>query len=465
MRSPTLDSTSPAAIIRAPNMTVQRTPTRSAICPIAIPPTAEPSQASEYASAGTERTPPNSAAIGFNATMVMSGAPKETERMPSADQATSHERRVSIVPAAVARPATLAVLIYGLSSALSHCTYELFRLDRRRIHLDAERSQGVADGVGDSGRRGDGAALADPLHAERVERRRRVLVEDAHCRDVAGGRQRVIHQRAAQQLAVRIIGDRLAQDAAKPLSGAAHDLALDQHRVDDDTTIMRNGVLLDTHTAGAAVDIDNRDVHGVAPGDRLRLPVIGLLEAGIDPWRAFVVPARTGGLGGPGEVHCGAGNSNNAHAAIAQFEICRRAFQQIGSDGEDLVPEPLACMVHRRRQCDRAAARHRAKSDRNRGRVGEGYHDVFRADLPQVGRDLRENRLHALALRAGPGRDIDFSRRVDSDEGAFERPDAGPLDIAADAEPEVAARFPRLALTQAERLDTADRIQRLLQSA
>jgi hypothetical protein len=33
-------------------MTVQRTPTRSAIRPIAIPPTAEPSQASEYDSAG-----------------------------------------------------------------------------------------------------------------------------------------------------------------------------------------------------------------------------------------------------------------------------------------------------------------------------------------------------------------------------------------------------------------------------
>ena len=90
-------------------MTVQRTPTRSAIRPIAIPPTAEPSQASEYASAGTERIPPNSAAIGFSATMVMSGAPKETERMPSADQATSQERRVSIVPA-VTRPATVAVV-------------------------------------------------------------------------------------------------------------------------------------------------------------------------------------------------------------------------------------------------------------------------------------------------------------------------------------------------------------------
>ena len=93
-------------------MIVQRTPVRSAIRPIATPPKAEPSQASETASAGTERTSPNSAAIGFSATMVMTGAPNETERMPSAVTAISQERRVSIVGAAAgARPAADAIVI------------------------------------------------------------------------------------------------------------------------------------------------------------------------------------------------------------------------------------------------------------------------------------------------------------------------------------------------------------------
>jgi hypothetical protein len=41
----------------------------------------------------------------------MSGAPKEMERTPSADQATSQERRVSIVPATAAWPPTGAVVI------------------------------------------------------------------------------------------------------------------------------------------------------------------------------------------------------------------------------------------------------------------------------------------------------------------------------------------------------------------
>ncbi len=91
-------------------MTVQRTPVRSATRPIAIPPNAEPSQASETDNAGTERTLPNSAAIGFSATMVIIGAPNETERMPSAVSATSHERRVSS-DAPAARPLADAIVI------------------------------------------------------------------------------------------------------------------------------------------------------------------------------------------------------------------------------------------------------------------------------------------------------------------------------------------------------------------
>ena len=68
----------PAATIAAPNMTTRRMPKRSAIRPIGMPPTAAPNQASEQASAGTERAPPSSAAIGFSATTVMTGAPNDT---------------------------------------------------------------------------------------------------------------------------------------------------------------------------------------------------------------------------------------------------------------------------------------------------------------------------------------------------------------------------------------------------
>jgi len=75
---PKLDRTSPVPIDSAPPMTVQRTPTRSASQPIAMPPAAEPNQASAKASEGTERGLPSSAAICFSATTVMYGAPNDT---------------------------------------------------------------------------------------------------------------------------------------------------------------------------------------------------------------------------------------------------------------------------------------------------------------------------------------------------------------------------------------------------
>src|SRR6516162_1308510 len=55
------------------------------------------------------------------------------------------------------------------------CLDDLLRLDRGRVELDTEGRERVADGIGDGRRRRDRAAFADPLHAERVERRGRML--------------------------------------------------------------------------------------------------------------------------------------------------------------------------------------------------------------------------------------------------------------------------------------------------
>src|SRR5215468_8331017 len=57
-----------------------------------------------------------------------------------------------------------------LLSCRSDSVDNLLRLDRGGIELDAERRQCVANGVGDRGWRGDGAALADAFDPERVER-------------------------------------------------------------------------------------------------------------------------------------------------------------------------------------------------------------------------------------------------------------------------------------------------------
>src|SRR5215468_487463 len=94
----------PMQIDTAPNITVQRMPKRSARRPIAMPPTDEPSQASELASDGAERAPPRSAAMVLRPTAVIHSAPNESERSATQTEATIQEERVSIVDMVKARP-------------------------------------------------------------------------------------------------------------------------------------------------------------------------------------------------------------------------------------------------------------------------------------------------------------------------------------------------------------------------
>ena len=74
--NPTNDATiKPAANMAPQPITTRRTPTRPEIHPIRMPPRPEPIYVSDTASAGADRDVPNSAAIGFIATTVTSGAP------------------------------------------------------------------------------------------------------------------------------------------------------------------------------------------------------------------------------------------------------------------------------------------------------------------------------------------------------------------------------------------------------
>src|SRR3954466_9672802 len=92
---PKVEIASPRPIISEPDITVQRVPTRSATRDMMMPPTPEPSQASELASAGMERAPPTSAAMSLSATAVIQAAPNDIPRMNSATEATAQEALLS----------------------------------------------------------------------------------------------------------------------------------------------------------------------------------------------------------------------------------------------------------------------------------------------------------------------------------------------------------------------------------
>ena len=94
---PSVEIVKPTPIISAPNITVQRVPTRSAMRPIMMPPTPEPSQASALASAGIERVPPTSAAMSLSATAVIQAAPNAISHGARAPpMATTQDARLSI---------------------------------------------------------------------------------------------------------------------------------------------------------------------------------------------------------------------------------------------------------------------------------------------------------------------------------------------------------------------------------
>ena len=92
---PSVEIASPRPIISAPQITVQRVPTRSAMRLITMPPVPEPSQASALASAGIERVPPISPAMSLSATAMIQAAPNAIIITRSATEATTQESLVS----------------------------------------------------------------------------------------------------------------------------------------------------------------------------------------------------------------------------------------------------------------------------------------------------------------------------------------------------------------------------------
>src|SRR6266545_8231379 len=118
---------------------------------------------------------------------------------------------------------------------------------------------------------------------------------------------------------------------------------------------------------------------------------------------------------------------------------------------------------------DRAAAGHQGPARVRSGApvepggvAGDDCH-VGGIAAERVGRDLRERRAMPLPLRGEPGGDQDLAARLDADVGALVGPDAGPLDVAADPEPEPASGRAPLGL-RAPELRGADRRQRNLQT-
>src|SRR5262249_49361938 len=115
--------------------------------------------------------------------------------------------------------------------------------------------------------------------------------------------------------------------------GATADLPFQQHGIDYRAAVVSDDVFIDLDAPGLEVDLDDRSMRCVRPGDGLRLEMEGLLEARLHTLRAAVVPAGTRSFGDLGERHHSRGPANDADTAVPKFQVRRRTFQQMCRDG------------------------------------------------------------------------------------------------------------------------------------
>ena len=160
---------------------------------------------------------------------------------------------------------------------------------------DAERLQRVDDGVHHRRGRADRAGLARALHAQRVARRRRHSVIGLdHGQEVRLG-QRVLHQRARDQVAALVVVRALPQRLGRALDDAAVQLSVDDQRVDRVADVVDGDVALERHRAGRGVDLDHGDVRAERIRAVRRIVVGGVVEEGLHALRQAV--SQRGGAG------------------------------------------------------------------------------------------------------------------------------------------------------------------------
>src|SRR5262249_8939322 len=136
----------------------------------------------------------------------------------------------------------------------------------------------------------DRTRLPAALGAERIVRAGLALVAFGdEQRQIVGAGHRVVHERAADELAAPVVGATLEQRLADALGEAAVDLALDDHRIDDGADVVAAPETDDLDAAGVRIDLELADMRPVAEGEARRIVDRGLLQAGLDGLERKVV--------------------------------------------------------------------------------------------------------------------------------------------------------------------------------
>src|SRR5262249_6707440 len=135
-------------------------------------------------------------------------------------------------PAMTTAGSLLVIILVAARTGGAQRRTDALRRRRQLVAGDADRGEGIVDGVDDRRRRADGAALTQPLRLGDGRWRQRLEMMDFDRRDLSRGRRQIIRETRRENISGLIVDDLLEQRVGDALGNAAVDLPVDDHGID-----------------------------------------------------------------------------------------------------------------------------------------------------------------------------------------------------------------------------------------
>ena len=226
----------------------------------------------------------------------------------------------------------------------------------------------------------------------------------------------VVGERARHELArVGIVGHFFEQRLGDALGDPALQLAIDDHRVDDDAAVVDGDVLQQVNAARLGIDLHQTDVGAERPHEVRWVEVGDRLEAVVD---ARGQAAAEGGKRHLAHRLAAARVAFGVEAALVEDDVVGRYLEHVRGDlrrfGDDLIGRrPHGHAAHRQ-----TAAPIRTVAERwALGGVAVAHFDRVVRQPKGVRRDLGKGRIVALAVGMRADEHLGRPRRVNADMG------------------------------------------------
>ena len=256
-------------------------------------------------------------------------------------------------------------------------------------------------------------------------------------RRVFGARQRVVHERAGDELALAVVLRVLHQALADALHHAAVDLSLHQQRVHDRAEVVHRAVAHHLHHAGLGIDLDLAHVAAVGEGRWNHFSHMRHIEL----FRVFFRQLRNAdGPVGP----------RHHEPSCAELDVRRRGLERLAGQFLSFLDDKVRGLRDRR-----AAHHHRARAagaGAEHELVGVALHeaDAFERHAKARREHLRERRRVPLPIVERPRNQLDTAIPLKGNAPHFLVRRRRHLEVAADPEPAQLSPFFRFCFSKLE---------------